>query len=111
MGPKININAIYLTDQQWEFLQELFLLLKENQSGVILPNKCANAADEYLTAKEAAKLLRISIRTLWVHIHERESFPFTKSGRKYMIKRSDLIAFMDSRSYHPAEKGGRMPEK
>lgn len=97
----ITINAIYLTDQELEIFRELHALVKNNIFH-LSHNTSAQEDNTYLTAKEAAAYLKISIRTLWVHIHEKESFPFTKSGRKYLIKKIDLVKFMGDRSYHPA---------
>jgi excisionase family DNA binding protein len=59
---------------------------------------------EYYTPKEVAVLLNISLRTFWVYLHEHEYFGFTKSGRKYLIKKSDVESFMESRHYYPQKR-------
>jgi excisionase family DNA binding protein len=95
----VRIFSLNLTEEQFEILKKGFALLEKLQQEPSGP--MAHNIAEYLTVKEAAAFLKLSVRTLWVHIHDKESFPFTKSGRKYLIKKADLIQFMNERSYHP----------
>lgn len=49
--------------------------------------------DEYLTLKEAAAYLRVSMSTIrrWIR---KDDFPAVKAGRKYIVAKLDIPTFL-----------------
>ena len=54
-------------------------------------------SDQYLRVKEAAKMLGYSEDTIrnWIN-RSKNPLPATKAGRDWLIKRTDLEAFLES---------------
>ena len=54
-------------------------------------------SDQYLRVKEAAKMLGYSEDTIrnWIN-RSKNPLPATKAGRDWLIKRTDLDAFLES---------------
>ena len=52
---------------------------------------------EYLTVTEVANLLRVSDQTVWDRIRE-GLIPAVKEGRRYLIRATDLEAYLGRRS-------------
>ena len=63
--------------------------------------------DELLPPPEAAALLRTTVDTLAVwRSTGRHAIPFVKVGRSVRYRRSDLLAWIDSRTRTQAGQGG-----
>ncbi|MFH2108230.1 MAG: helix-turn-helix domain-containing protein [Chrysiogenia bacterium] len=61
-----------------------------------------NAVNEFLTAREAAALLRVTLATVY-NLTYRRRIPFFKPGGKTVLfRRADLLAFIEN---------GRVPVK
>ncbi len=55
--------------------------------------------------REAARLLRVSERTLWNISHRDREIPFLKLGKLVRYQRTDLLAWAASKLAVPAESG------
>jgi excisionase family DNA binding protein len=62
----------------------------ENNNGVTQNNS------EFLTPEEVAKILRISVLTVYGYI-QKENLSAVRLGRHYRISREDLAAFIKSK--------------
>lgn len=57
--------------------------------------KSATKDDEWLTSEEARKILGVSPRT-WQNYRDRGIIPFSQTGRKIYVLRSDLDNYLKS---------------
>ena len=57
--------------------------------------KSAAKDDEWLTSEEARKILGVSPKT-WQNYRDRGIIPFTQTGRKIYVLRSDLDNYLKS---------------
>lgn len=48
-----------------------------------------------LTPKDLAKVLKVSLNTVYEYMH-REGFPYFKVGKQYRIPRDKLLLWLDS---------------
>lgn len=64
-------------------------LLQENKANIILPE------DEPLTISEAAKLLRLSVATIYTKVCKNE-IPANKQGKRLYFYRSELLNWIKS---------------
>jgi excisionase family DNA binding protein len=55
---------------------------------------------EYLSVKEAADMLRLSVPTIYKFCTERR-IPFAKVGTRTVFDRDDLIAWVNNRKVEP----------
>ena len=58
---------------------------------------------DYLTAKETAAVLKISIEGLRKMRRERRGLPYYKRGRGILYKRSDIHAFLEGNRVEPVQ--------
>ena len=54
-------------------------------------------APEYLTATEAADLIRVPVTTLYKWHHRREGPPVRKLGRRLLYRNDELVAWVEDR--------------
>ena len=57
--------------------------------------KSATKEDEWLTSEEARKILGVSTKT-WQNYRDRGIIPFSQTGRKIYVLRSDLDNYLKS---------------
>lgn len=60
-----------------------------------LSTKVNHCADEWLSSEAARKMLNVSVKT-WQTYRDRRILPFAQFGRKIMVKRADIEAFLNN---------------
>jgi excisionase family DNA binding protein len=58
-----------------------------------------------LTYAETAKLLRVSERTVWSLCHKAKRLPYVAMGRRRLIRRNDVEAFVVSQTQNSSQTG------
>lgn len=80
---------VILPQSAWEGVQTDIQDLKE-----LLTKKSTEATEkEWIDSVEARKMLKVSPKT-WQTYRDRRIIPFAQIGRKILVKKSDLDAFM-----------------
>ena len=57
--------------------------------------------DEYLKEKEVSLIYKKALSTLRNERHLRKGFPYIKSGRSILYKKSDIESYLESRRIIP----------
>ncbi|MCK4858079.1 MAG: helix-turn-helix domain-containing protein [candidate division Zixibacteria bacterium] len=55
----------------------------------------------FLTKKELAEYLGISIFTIDSWVSERREIPFVKMGKRVMFEMGDVLSWVDAKKVHP----------
>jgi excisionase family DNA binding protein len=86
-------NQLQIAVVPMEFLSKMEYELKEMKS--LLAEKAEeDIKSQWLDSAEARKMLGVSQKT-WQTYRDKRIIPFSQFGRKIMVKRSDLEAFLE----------------
>lgn len=83
------IAMVVLPESAWEGVKADIQDLKE----LLTKKSTEEAGNEWIESIEARKMLGISPKT-WQTYRDRRIIPFAQIGRKILVKKSDLEAFM-----------------
>lgn len=86
-----NISMVVLPKKEWESIKMAVNDMKELLQG----RASIEASEEWLDSTEARKILGVSPKT-WQTYRDRRLISFAQFGRKIMVKRADLEAFMNA---------------
>lgn len=82
---------VVLPKNEWESIKMAVYDMKELLQG----RASSGASGEWLESTEARKILGVSPKT-WQTYRDRRLISFAQFGRKIMVKRADLEAFMNA---------------
>jgi hypothetical protein len=86
---------VVLPQSVWEGVKTDIQDMKE----LLTKKSTEEAGNEWIESVEARKMLGISPKT-WQTYRDRRIIPFAQIGRKILVKRSDLEAFMEAHYIH-----------
>lgn len=89
-NPKGNITMVVLPE---ETLNEIMDVVR--RAAELQETSCATQNDEWLTSEEVRKILGVSAKT-WQNYRDRGIIPFSQTGRKIYVLRSDLDNYLKS---------------
>lgn len=92
---------VALPKEEWEAIK---LAFKELQSK-LESNSSKLETKEWIESTEARKMLGVSPKT-WQTYRDKGIIPYVQYGRKIMVKKADLDAFMDA--HYISKKGGEL---
>lgn len=84
---------IVIPFEEWQCQQARL----ERVEGILTEQKKDASGNEWVSSTEARKLLKVSPRT-WQQYRNNRVIPFTQFGRKIMVKKADIEAFLQSHS-------------
>jgi excisionase family DNA binding protein len=84
-------SLVVLPQSEWKDIKDLLNEVKDT-----LETKSADEVNgQWIDSTEARKLLGVSPKT-WQTYRDKRVIPYVQFGRKIMVKRADIDAFMDS---------------
>ena len=86
---------VVVPQKVWQEVKEDLQEVKE----LLTAKSTEEARNEWIESVEARKMLGVSPKT-WQTYRDRRIIPFTQIGRKILVKRSDLEAFMEAHYIH-----------
>lgn len=86
---------VVLPQSVWEGVKTDIQDMKE----LLTKKSTEEARNEWIESVEARKMLGVSPKT-WQTYRDRRIIPFAQIGRKILVKRSDLEAFMEAHYIH-----------
>lgn len=82
----------------WEGVKDDLQQIKE----LLIKKNSEKVEKEWIDSVEARKMLGVSPKT-WQTYRDRRIIPFAQIGRKILVKRADLDAFMDAHYISPSK--------
>ena len=89
---------VILPQSAWEGVQTDIQDLKE----LLTKKNTEEVKNEWIESAKARKMLGVSPKT-WQTYRDRRIIPFAQIGRKILVKKSDLDAFMDAHYISPSK--------
>ena len=89
---------VILPQSAWEGVQTDIQDLKE----LLTKKNTEEAKNEWIESVKARKMLGVSPKT-WQTYRDRRIIPFAQIGRKILVKKADLEAFMDAHYISPSK--------
>lgn len=89
MSETMTTTMVLISQNEWNEVKNTLLFLRET----IATLKPKDSEDKVMNSKEAMKYLNISAKT-WQTYRDNKLIPFSQCGRKIMVKKSDLDAFL-----------------
>ena len=86
---------VVVPQKVWQEVKEDLQEVKE----LLTAKSTEEARNEWIESVEARKMLGVSPKT-WQTYRDRRIIPFAQIGRKILVKRSDLEAFMEAHYIH-----------
>lgn len=80
---------VVLPKSEWQGVKEDLQEVKE----LLIKKKTEEVGNEWIESIEARKMLGVSPKT-WQTYRDRRIIPFAQIGRKILVKKADLDAFM-----------------
>lgn len=93
-----SIAMVILPQSAWEGVQTDIQDLKE----LLTKKNTEEVKNEWIESAKARKMLGVSPKT-WQTYRDRRIIPFAQIGRKILVKKSDLDAFMDAHYISPSK--------
>lgn len=84
------VTMILMPEAEWDRLKQQL----DDIKNFVADNKSKKDDDVWLTINEAAKVLKVSRKTLQIY-RNRHYVPFSQFGRKICFKKSDIERFMN----------------
>lgn len=82
---------VVVPQEVWQEVKEDLQEVKE----LLTAKSTEEARNEWIESVEARKMLGVSPKT-WQTYRDRRIIPFAQIGRKILVKKADLVAFMES---------------
>lgn len=82
----------------WEGVKDDLQQVKE----LLIKKNTEKVENEWIESVEARQMLGVSPKT-WQTYRDRRIIPFAQIGRKILVKRADLDAFMDAHYISPSK--------
>lgn len=82
----------------WEGVKDDLQQIKE----LLIKKNSEKVENEWIESVEARQMLGVSPKT-WQTYRDRRIIPFAQIGRKILVKRADLDAFMDAHYISPSK--------
>lgn len=89
---------VILPQSAWEGVQTDIQDLKE----LLTKKNTEEVKNEWIESVKARKMLGVSPKT-WQTYRDRRIIPFAQIGRKILVKKADLEAFMDAHYISPSK--------
>lgn len=89
-NPMGNITMVVLPQETLNEIMDVVRRAADNQESL-----STSKSDEWLSSEEARKILGVSAKT-WQNYRDRGIIPFSQTGRKIYVLRSDLDNYLKS---------------
>lgn len=89
---------VVLPKSVWQGVKEDLQEVKE----LLIKKNTEDAGNEWIESVKARQMLGVSPKT-WQTYRDRRIIPFAQIGRKILVKKADLDAFMDAHYISPSK--------